>query len=132
MELALNLLWAVLTVILLWLWVRHAPRKGASRWAQLVAMTLALWILFPVISLTDDLQSVQNPAEADSFARSVRRQQIAASPHPITAPGYALPGPAFSGLFFGLMSFTGRLQPNAPTVDSPALTSIQNRPPPAA
>lgn len=59
MEAILNLVWLAITVMAIWLWrcrwivsrpdPRHSPRLEA------VAMVCALALLFPVISLTDDL-----------------------------------------------------------------------------
>jgi len=64
MELVLNLAWALSAVVFFCIWLRHARHAGADRRTQLVALAVLILILFPVISVTDDLQAMQNPAEA--------------------------------------------------------------------
>jgi hypothetical protein len=134
MELVLNLAWALLAALMLCLWLRFAPptgpnRRNPDRRMQFVGLAVLLLILFPVISVTDDLQVSQNPAEADS---SLRRDHIAVNPHSIFPAVAALPLPVFAELSFGLPRFSTIRNLPAPTIDHPALTSIQNRPPPAA
>ena len=59
LETILNLLWLIVTLAALWLWrfrwlaSRRNPR--ARVFVEVVAMGCALALLFPVISLTDDL-----------------------------------------------------------------------------
>ena len=69
MELVLNLAWAFLASIMVGLWLRLAVRTGVNLRMQFVALAVLLLILFPVISVTDDLQVAQNPAEADCLVR---------------------------------------------------------------
>jgi hypothetical protein len=111
------------------LWLRFASQTGPDRRLQFVALAVLLLILFPVISVTDDLQAAQNPAEADCL---VRRDHRCATPHSILPPIAALPLPAIIGPNFGvlLLKVPGSL--HDPVFDSPALAPIQNRPPPAA
>jgi len=134
MELFLNLAWVVLAVLMVCLWPHFAPRTGRDghmqdRRLQLVVLAVLLLILFPVISVTDDLQAVQNPAETDT---SLRRDHAAASPHSIFPAVAALPLPVFAELFFGSPSMAATRSIAVPAIDQPALASIQNRPPPAA
>jgi hypothetical protein len=134
MELLLNLAWALLAALMLCLWLRFAQRTGTERRMQdrrmqFVALALLLLILFPVISVTDDLQAIQNPAETDSCQR---RDHIVASPHSIFPAGAALPLPVFAELSFGILRIAAPGSLRAPVVDHPALAPIQNRPPPAA
>lgn len=69
MELALNLAWAVIAIASYALLLRRlglqslGPGRGPHRWQCIVALSCALLILFPVISLTDDLHEVQATAE---------------------------------------------------------------------
>jgi hypothetical protein len=128
MELILNLVWALLAILLVRLWLRHAPRGCASTRTQIAALAMLILILLPVISVTDDLQSIQNPAEVDS----ARRNHAAASPHSIFSDVATIPPPVLAELSFGFSGFTAPGQPQAPLVAVPALSSIQNRPPPAA
>ncbi len=134
MELFLNLAWVLLVALMVWLWLRFAPRCGPDgrmkdRPMQLVALAVLLLILFPVISVTDDLQAIQNPAETDS---TLRRDHIAAGSQSIFPAVAAQPLPAAAELFSGFPSFSAVRNLPAPTIDYPALASVQNRPPPAA
>jgi hypothetical protein len=100
-----------------------------DRRMQFVALAVLLLILFPVISVTDDLQAVQNPAETDS---TVRKDHIAASPHSIMPAVAALPLPVLAELFSGLPRFAAPGNLPVLAIFDPALVSIRNRPPPAA
>jgi hypothetical protein len=127
MEISLNLAWALLASVLVCLWVHHAPRQGANRWMQVAAVVTLLLILFPVISVTDDLLAAQNPADVEIY---LRRGHAAGSLH-VTFPVIAmLPPVSFAGLSFGYQRLAAPSRLPLPTVDNPALTSIQNRPPP--
>jgi hypothetical protein len=133
MELSLNLGWALVAVWMLCAWVRMAPRSARDRRAQFIALAVVILILWPVISVTDDLAiAAQNPAEFDSSAYSLRRDHNGSSPHSIVPAATALPAPAFAGLAvrYPHMAAPGNLP--APFVHRPALGAIQNRPPPAA
>ena len=129
MELTLNLIWMLLATLMFWLWLRHARRDGVSRKTQLLALAVGLLIIFPVISVTDDLLEAQNFAETASCQR---KDHVCSNAHlmphsgaEFTLPVFADPGtglvrPALPGHFF------------AQRVNIPAMESIQNRPPPAA
>jgi hypothetical protein len=129
METILNLVWVLLAGVLACLWVRHAPRYGASRRMQVAAVVTLLLILFPVISVTDDLQAAQNPADVEIY---LRRGHTAGSQHVIFPAIAMLPPVSFAGLFFGYQRLAAPSRLPIPTVDNPALASIQNRPPPTA
>jgi hypothetical protein len=129
MELALNLVWALLTVVFVRFWWLDAPRNGASKRAQAVALLVLIVIFFPVISVTDDLGAIQNPAVLDWCAR---RNHAAACPHAILPAVATLPPPVFAGLSFVFSRLAAPSRVSAPLVKIPALASIQNRPPPAA
>ncbi len=95
----------------------------------MIAMFVLITILFPVISVSDDLMFAQNPAETDSLAR--RNHLAADEQHP--APAIAsVPPPAFFGLTFAVLYGATPSQFTTTAADSPALTRIQSRPPPAA
>jgi hypothetical protein len=134
MEFALNLAWVLLATLLFCMWLRLAPPDGhehrtQDRRLQFVALAVLLLILLPVISVTDDLLAVQNPAETDS---SVRRDHGCASAHSIFPSVAALPQPASAGVSFGFLRFAALGTLPAPLLHRPALAGIQNRPPPAA
>ena len=80
MELALNLAWLVIAVasyslLALQLSNRDAARSRApSRCQCIVSLTCALVILFPIISLTDDLHEMQATVEEASSSRVVMKR----------------------------------------------------------
>jgi hypothetical protein len=129
MELALNLAWIVLTALMVGLWVRFAPHEGSSRRGQLVALALVILILFPVISVTDDLMTAQNPAETDCCQR---KGHVCAIAQHTLHPSAALILPAFSGFSSGSFQSAAQGYLSTPLVKVPAMGSIQNRPPPTA
>jgi hypothetical protein len=131
MELILNITWALLATLMFWLWIRHAPRECLSRQMQFIALAVVILILLPIISVTDDLQMAQNPAEADTYYLCTRRDHAAVSPHSIFPTAVMLPPPVFAELSFGFLRFAAPGNSPAPLVKIPALASIQNRPPPA-
>jgi hypothetical protein len=92
-ELILNLVWALVVTAALALWsVTHSRAKGAYG-RQLLAMAMLLVILFPAISITDDLWAVRCPAETDVL---VRRYDGVPHHHGIVPGGaHALPATQF-------------------------------------
>jgi hypothetical protein len=129
MELGFNLAWFVLALAFTAASLSLVPPARASRLHQLVALALVALILFPVISVTDDLLAAQSPAETDSCAR---KNHEAASAQSILSAPPAIP----ASIFIGLPFFQFRpARPNNFAVLAPAhpgLSSVQNRPPPAA
>jgi len=129
LELALNLVWLLLTGAMVCLWLRLAPRAAAERRTQFAALALVILILLPAISMTDDLMTARNPAEVDSC---LRRDHEILSPHAIVPAIATLPVPAFAGLCSPVVwSISAGVLRN-PLADSPTPVSLQNRPPPAA
>jgi hypothetical protein len=133
METTLNLAWAALAVWMVWSWLRHGPREGAGdrppdRRVQLVALGLAILILLPAISLTDDLRAARNPAEVDTY---LRRDHDWMHPHVLIPAAIALVVSLFAGLSLGATELVARSAP-APATSRPALHPIESRPPPAA
>jgi hypothetical protein len=74
METFLNLVWLAVTVAAIWLWrfrwivSRENPRHSARM--EAVAMVCVLALLFPVISLTDDLHPETVAVDAASGKRN--------------------------------------------------------------
>jgi hypothetical protein len=128
-ELTLNLAWAALAAVMVWLWLRHASSSGCSRGAQLVALAVLVMILFPVISVSDDLQALQNPAEADCC---VRRDHVVAGTHFVLPPPVAFFAPRVSQPPLGILRVAAPGDLPAPVEDHPSLAAIDNRPPPVA
>jgi hypothetical protein len=84
-EIFFNLLWVALSITLFCVWRlrRRQPQCGSlntSTRTQLVALALLFVILFPVISLTDDLQARVNPAELEHMSRRTDLQNATDSP----------------------------------------------------
>jgi hypothetical protein len=129
MELALNLGWMLLGALLLCLWLRFAPRTGTDRRTQFVALAVLVLVLFPVISMTDDVLAAQNPAEPDTC---LRRDHVVSPGHSIIPAAAAPPQPVFAELSFGFLRFAAPRNLPVPVIDHPGLKTIQNRPPPAA
>jgi len=129
MELALNLAWALSAIAIVCLWLRFMPQAGATRRTQWVALAVLILILFPVISVTDDLQAVQNPAEVDSC---LRRDHAISHPHSTFPAVATLPLPGLADLPFGFLQMAAPGHSPASVVDHPGLRTIHNRPPPIA
>jgi hypothetical protein len=97
METILNLVWLAITLgiaavwSLRWLPARRHPRRRAVRDA--VALGCALALLFPAISLTDDLHPAIVAVDAASGKRNAC-QFVAQLAHARTASGRALTNPA--------------------------------------
>jgi hypothetical protein len=129
MELALNLGWTAMAIAMCWLWMRHARRDGLGRSVQFVSLALVLVIMFAVITMYDDMAMAQNPAETRCFQREDDLGAHAhASIHPIVASTPALA----AELPFNPFRFAAPGIRLVPIVKVPALSSIRNRPPPAA
>jgi hypothetical protein len=129
MELLLNFAWVLVTVACLCLWLRFGRREGVDRRASFVALVMLLVILFPVISVSDDLWAAQNPAETDTCQRRAHRDCCS---HTSLQAVALLPLPVFAELSFGIQRFSVSLPPTQSVPDNPALAPIQNRPPPKA
>jgi len=77
MELILNLAWGLLAAYLLTLWWKQRRQKAACSccvWimdarTQLIALCVILVLLFPIISVSDDLLATQFPAETNNSIR---------------------------------------------------------------
>jgi hypothetical protein len=66
MELLLNLVWLLLALPAFWLWRGSKTAKGGPRFTALqcvLALGCMLFILFPVVSATDDLRAMRNETE---------------------------------------------------------------------
>jgi hypothetical protein len=73
MELFLNLVWLTLSVSLVWGYLAFAPAPLKNRKVTaIIALALLIFVLLPVISMTDDLAAINNPAETDHLFRRDR------------------------------------------------------------
>jgi hypothetical protein len=127
MEITLNLVWAVLAIVSFSLWMLVESRTGIQKRLPVIALLMILVILFPVISVTDDLWSIQNPAETDTCQR---RNHLVPCPHSIFLAFSPLPEPGFAGLTFGFEHFALPFSQSIPALRVAALHGIENRPPP--
>lgn len=131
MELFLNLAgaFAAVALICVWLWCeRSTGGNRASRKTQLVALALLILIIFPVISVTDDLLAAANPAETDVLSR-----------RDLKLPGWLDAIPAVLSPGEGVLAQSAvtrsrliawlEFQVSVPA--GPALAPVENRPPPA-
>lgn len=129
MELALNLEWMVLAAVMCWLWTRHERREGPGRSAQMVSLALVLFIMFQVIPMYDDMAMAQNPAETRCFQR---KDDLGAHAHAPLHPAVASTPTRAAELPFNTFRLAAPGSLLVPTVKVPVLSTIQNRPPPAA
>ena len=94
METILNLVWVAVTVAAIWLWrfrwtvSRQNPRHSTRM--EAVAMVCVLALLFPVISLTDDLHPETVAVDASSGKRNAC---LIAASTPHVRPATVTPGP---------------------------------------
>ena len=129
MEIFLNLAWLVVAMVSVALWLRHERRTGKERRLPLIALAMLLLVLFPVISVSDDLWSIQNPAETDA---AQRRDQIAPFPHcllPAVAPPLAS---LLAVVHPEIRLISAPAASPSHAYEDPARDEIENRPPPAA
>ena len=129
-EIILNLAWALCALGLILLWTRAGISGAASRRTQILALAMVVMLLLPVISLSDDLMAMQNPAETDSC---LRRSLHTDEGHPSLIPhSMAMPEPLFTALSIHRLSQksvqTYRVAP-PPTL---LVRSLDSRPPPHA
>jgi hypothetical protein len=129
MELFLNSAWSLVAIISVCLWLRLGRRATADRRTSFVGLVMLIVILFPVISVSDDLWSIQNPAETDTCQR---RDHLAPSSHCLFPVISALPLPAFCEPNFEFGHLDALFDAPSRAIGNPALFGILNRPPPAA
>ena len=129
-EIFLNFAWAALAVTLVALWLHTGSRMGYSRYSQIVAIAVLIAILFPVISVSDDLMAVQNPAETDNCQR--RDHLAPGDAHPLPLAAATEPSSILAGLTFCFLQYVSPKKVAPRAVDHPVLIPIANRPPPAA
>ena len=130
MELFFNLAWLVVAGILVTLWLRDNGQRHAELRGQIIAMAVLIAILFPVISVSDDLQAIQNASEADNYLR--RDHLVPSNPSPVQ-PMLAVILPVMSaGLGLGLVRFNAPSRLSVLEPKHPEISGIYNRPPPVA
>ncbi len=128
MELILNSVWAVVAFVTLCLWLRLDCRDQAERRRSLIALCLLVVILFPVISVSDDLWAIQNPAEESG---QQRKDRLASALQPVSTLIAILPMIVTPQHALVELGFCEPLLRSKGSVESPALHTVENRPPPA-
>jgi hypothetical protein len=128
-ELALNISWTVLSALAACFWLRYRPSGGKDWRIQLLALGMLIVVLFPVVSVSDDLFVAQNPAltEFSSF----RKHIFSGSPSTLLA---SIGLPVSTGWNFGFQ-FRGFATPSWDAFSARGAckrVAIKNRPPPAA
>ena len=134
MELVLNIVWFALCVALMALWLRHARRKhhcscATNRGMQLVALAIILLLLFPVISVSDDLLMAQNPAES---VCCVQKSCNCGHHHQHMPSMASLPEQI---VMIANIEYASAVQTSELldcSAQNPALRRVENRPPPVA
>jgi len=95
----------------------------------MIALGALLLILFPVISVSDDLWSVQNPAEADTC---LRRNDTPSGAHAILPPLASLPLSTFVQTATEAWTYFPPVRTPLLRRVTPAFPPAENRPPPTA
>jgi len=98
MELSLDYVWAVAAITSVCLWLRLGRSILVSRCLSVVGLFPFIVILFPAISIGDDLRSIPNPAQTKTFQLRDQREN---RPHSAFTAIAALPEPAVVHLSFG-------------------------------
>ena len=128
MELFLNFAWALVAICSVGLWFRLGRREGVERRGSLIAVFILIVILFPVISVSDDLWSAQNPAETDTC---LRRDHQGYCSHLLTAGLAFSPRVADVEPGFGFQDYLVWHSSSPRVIEKPALDGIESRPPPS-
>jgi hypothetical protein len=129
MELFLNLGWVLVAAVLVNHWLRRGKFVHADRRLSFVSLVMLIAILFPVISISDDLWSLHNPAETDVLQR---RDQATSSSHSIFPVTPVLPELADAELNFVFLGGVENSRSDHKGMTNPAIHPIENRPPPGA
>jgi hypothetical protein len=138
MEVVLNLSWlviAAITAVVFGVWSARQPDGAAARrlrWSVGLALVCVVALLFPIISVTDDLAPDTAALEEWTSARRVALQVIALAQHaPVTMATIELPQLLMHGPI--ALACLGLTSIPTLTVLSPATTTVWSfRAPPLA
>jgi len=128
MEPLFNLVWALVAVASVCFWLKQGRRSSTNGHSSLVGLAMLVVILFPVISVSDDLWSLQNPVERDTCQR---RDYSDGSSHSHFPASVALPEPIGVELNFGSQRVEMPWLAELTGFENPAFGIVENRPPPA-
>lgn len=133
MELFLNSVWLSVSVFLVILCLRSF-RNGHTKltWSTVIALCLLLVLLFPVISMTDDLVAMTAPADAEHMLRRYDASSME-SPSVWLLDALALLSLIMAGIV-SLLSCSTRVRPHTfvATLLAGLVRALGVRPPPAA
>jgi hypothetical protein len=129
MEIVLNLAWALVAIAGVCLWERTETRTGRQRHLPCIALVMLIIILFPVISVSDDLWSIQNPAETDTCQR---RDHLTPCTHLIIPDVVSPPEAVFEQPEQNQQRLSATLREHLPISAIYASNEVANRPPPIA
>lgn len=127
-EIILNFAWALCALGLILLWARAGISGGGSRRTQILALTMVVMLLLPVISLSDDLMAMQSPAETDTCLRRTLHPgegHPSLIPHSMAMPAQFCQAPSIDGVSQEAVQ-TYRLAPPSTSL----IRSLDSRPPP--
>ena len=127
MEPLFNIVWALVAAAGVGYWLKRGRRTHKGGHFSLVGLAMLTLILFPVISVSDDLWSLQNPAESDTCQRRDHVVSGSQTHFPATS---VLPRQTFSEikLRFRWIDLPRPAELTSPA--NPAFGYIENRPPP--
>jgi hypothetical protein len=128
-EILLNLAWAALALLMVCVWLRMGRHNGTDRRRQVIAIAVLVAVLFPVISVSDDLMAVQSATETDSCQR--RDYLGAPSTHPLL-PFAALVSTLAFDLSIGAQRFLPARSLPLPSIEHPERGVAGDRAPPEA
>src|SRR5271157_3435211 len=97
MESFLNLCWVVLSAAALVVWVRQGKHARARQCPRLVALLCFLSLMFPVISVTDDLHPIAQAVE-DSSKRTHKTVKAPTNSNCSSSPAVIISGPVIAPL----------------------------------
>jgi len=127
MEILCNFVWALVATTSVCFWLKLGRRTPKTEHSSLVGLAMLAVILFPVISVSDDLWTLQNPAESDTCLRRDHRDGSFVPHFSIAA---AVPEPIWTGLIYGSRRMEIPRLGKLNLADNPLLGFIENRPPP--
>jgi hypothetical protein len=81
MELLLNLFWLTFALLALGLWWHARREQRCNRLPQFVVLSCVLILLFPVVSVTDDLHPIRPEMEESSPSKKIKAAAHASSDH---------------------------------------------------
>lgn len=127
MESLFNIVWALVAMASVCFWLKSGRRTSEGGHSSLVGLAMLAVILFPVISVSDDLWSLQNPAETDTCQR---RDHVVGSSQTHFPAVAVLPEPRTTELKFWFQSLDVPRPAESFAPANPAFGNIENRPPP--